>query len=513
MMAQLSLGIDISDDLVSGVAVAGNGRDVRVVSCASVLINNQNETGLAEALPLLLEQLQQNKKEHCDVGLSLSRLSLRNLSLPFTDKKKIKQVLPFELEEQLLFPIEQQIITTAPASLANSDDSATKLLTVAIEKSVLAQHIALFNERGIEPDRFCPADFVLTDRLRKAGEKKDNFFVLYCDISSITTVVVHEGVILFMRRISYPTEVFTNALFAFTGNKINIADPDEAERAVRVLCGSVRRGLDYFSLQQAINLRPDYVVLSGPMLLAQGFQEQIESELGLPGKKCDLIQSGDAVLSADVVKKWLPEIHDRPLALALQAGNRKKDVAFNFRREEFAPPSSLLRSKKQLTGAVLATGLLCALGLGYLFADYQSLQKKYDGLSAKMEQVFRKNFPGINPGRDPLMHMRSKLKEIDTVTVSMPIFTQEKRILVILSDISTRVPASIDLHTAQLIIDQNSVKIKGTTDAFNNVNTIKSLLSKSDRYSEVNIVSATKSKEKNTIRFEIRLQLATGENS
>ncbi|MCI5165128.1 MAG: hypothetical protein D3903_03295 [Candidatus Electrothrix sp. GM3_4] len=65
------------------------------------------------------------------------------------------------------------------------------------------------------------------------------------------------------------------------------------------------------------------------------------------------------------------------------------------------------------------------------------------------------------------------------------------------------------------MIDQDSVKITGTTDAFNNVNTIKNLLTESDRYSEVTIVSATKGNENEGIRFEIKLQLAgvEGENS
>ncbi|MCI5125818.1 MAG: hypothetical protein D3925_15445, partial [Candidatus Electrothrix sp. AR5] len=82
-------------------------------------------------------------------------------------------------------------------------------------------------------------------------------------------------------------------------------------------------------------------------------------------------------------------------------------------------------------------------------------------------------------------------------------------------DISDRIPTSLDLHLTRLIIDQDSVKLTGTTDAFNNVNTIKSLLTESDRYSEVNIVSATKGNENEGIRFEIKLQLTgvEGENS
>jgi general secretion pathway protein L len=271
--------------------------------------------------------------------------------------------------------------------------------------------------------------------------------------------------------------------------------------------------MEYFNLQRRITLQPDYVVLSGPMLLGRGFLEKMESEIGLPCRRCDIARSGAATLSADIAGSWLPALYDTPLVLALRAGNKKKNIVFNFRRDEFARPHQLLRSKKQLAGVALTAGFLFLLVFGYLFMDYKSLQEKHDGLSAKMERVFRKSFPGTDPGRDPLMHMRSKLKEMDTVTVSMPVFSQEKRILVILADISARIPGSIDLHVTRLIIDRDSVKIKGTTDAFNNVNTIKDMLIRSDKYAEVNIVSAAKGKKKEGIRFEIRLRLAPGENS
>ncbi|MCI5144687.1 MAG: hypothetical protein D3923_03990, partial [Candidatus Electrothrix sp. AR3] len=76
-----------------------------------------------------------------------------------------------------------------------------------------------------------------------------------------------------------------------------------------------------------------------------------------------------------------------------------------------------------------------------------------------------------------------------------------------------RIPDSINLQVARMIIDHNSVRIKGTTDAFNNVNTIRDLLSKSARYSDVNIVSATKGKKKEGILLELKLQLAVGGNS
>ncbi|MDU9048336.1 MAG: type II secretion system protein GspL [Candidatus Electrothrix sp. Rat3] len=511
-MARLTFGIDISDDLLSGVALAGNGKEAKAVSCAFCRLDRENK--LAEQLPLLLEELQWPQKGHCDIGLSLSELSLRNITLPFADNKKIEQILPFELDEQLLLPVDQQVIATS-ATMVNSEEEKTQLMTAALEKETLTQYLSLFHEQGLEPDRISPTDFVLAERLTGSDREAENFLLLSCDLSAATMTVIHQGAVICMRHLAYPAEVFTKALFSFDGREVHTDDPDTAAQVVSRVCQSVEQSMDLFRYQFALNLQPDYILLTGPMLLGQGFQEKIEVEIGLPVKRSNLIQADTATLSANIAGQWKPEIFDRPLSLALQAGSRKKTAAFNFRKNEFAPPHYLLRSKKQLVGAAVTVGALFLLSLGYLFIDARQLEKKHDNLSDQMVEVFKASFPRINPSGDPLLHMRSKLQGMDTVSVSMPIFSQKKRVLFVLYDISARLPTSLDLHVTRLIVDQDSVKLTGTTDAFNNVNTIKNLLAESDRYSEVNIVSATKGNADEGIRFEIKLQLAgaEGENS
>jgi general secretion pathway protein L len=504
-MAQQTIGIDISDDLLSAVIVAGRGKDARVLSCASTVL--AEHTTVADELPQLMEQLQW-QDGHCVSGLSLFWFSLRNLFLPFSDEKKVQQILPFELEEQLLSPVDEQIIAT---SVTGKDETGCQLLVAAVEKETIGQYLDIFQAQGLDPDQVFPASFVLAEYLCRTGFEGDDFLLLYCDMGSMTIVICHQGAIPFMRRLSYPEKVFTDTIFSFDGSRIIVSDRQAADEAIAGLCRVVRKSIDYFCLQHDLEIVPNHVVLAGPMSLGEGFKEKIEIELAMGAKICDLVQAGSATLSAEVTGQWQPAVYDRSLSLALQGGAR--GGKFNFRRDQFAAPRYLLRSKKQAIGLALAVAFLLLTVYGYLFIDYQFLKKRHDGLNQRMEQVFIKTFPGASPGKDPLMYMRSRMKGTDTVAVSMPLFTGEKRVLAILADISSLIPASIEIHVVRLVIDQDSVRIKGTTDAFNNVNTIKSLLTKSVRFSEVTIVSAAKAKEKGTIRFELRLQLEPGESS
>lgn len=508
-MAPLSFGIDISNDLLTGVTVTKSGKESKVISCAFYPFDEENQ--LSEQLSLLLEDLNYAGKGHCDIGLALSQLSLRNITLPFTDRKKIEQILPFELDEQLLQPADQQIIATNFA-MVDMEKGESQLMAAALEKKKLGRYLSLLREQNLEPNKICPADFVLAESLTKTDRESDNFIVLTCTTFSATIAVVHQGAVAFMRELPYPTEVFTESLFSFDGQEIHTDDPGKAEQAVKQICRTVEQSIDMFSYQFSQNLEPDYILLTGSMLLSQGFQDKLASEFGLPVKQSNLIHTDSVGLVADIAGQWKPELYDRPLALALQAAKAgRKATAFNFRKDEFALPHYLLGSKKQLLSTALTLGALALLILGYLFGDVQQLSKKHEKLSTQMIQVFQKTFPGVQPSGDPLLHMRSKLQGMDTVSVSMPIFNEEKRVLLILHDISFRIPDEIDLHITRLIIDQDSVKMTGTTDAFKNVNTIKSLLTESTRYTEVNIVSATNGNQDEGIRFEIKLQLTNTE--
>jgi len=499
-MAQHTLGVDISDDLLSAVVVSGGGRDQQVLACASVALEEHDD--LPEVLPALLAQLQWSGGR-CVSGLPLSFFSLRNFVLPFTSEKKIQQILPFELEEHLLTPVSEQIFATAVTGA--TADGGSHLLVAAVEKSTLEHHLATLQARDLDPDIVCPAGFSLAARLCAAGADGQDFLLLHGDVGSMTMVVCQQGKILFMRRLSYPEKVFTDALFSFDGRRVGIRDRQAADAAVSGLCRVVQRSIDSFCFTSGIEVAPDHVILAGPMQLAEGFQEKIEYELGLPCSVCDLVQSGLVTLAAEVSEDWLPAVYDRSLALALLGGS--KHVSLNFRKDEFASKRYLLGSRRQAMGLALAAGALVSMAFGYLVVDYNSLKKKHDSLAGKMEQVFKTTFPEVTRIVYPLVQMRARLQEAQAPAVSIPLFTREKRVLAILADISALVPASLSLHVTRLLIDQDSVKIKGTTDAFNNVNTIKKVLTRSARFTEVNIVSASKAKDKGVIRFEIRLQL------
>ncbi len=499
-MAQLALGIDIGDDILSAVVIEGAGKDAKVLSHAFRLRERKQSNDVTEEISEILQALGHPKVQRCAVGISLSHLSLRNLLLPFQDSKKIEQILSFELEDQLLLPFEAQILA---ATYTAVQENQSIVLAASVEKSLLSEYLAAFHANGLEPERIFPTTFILADRLSRVSHIGNTFLLLCGDLCAMQMVLLHEGEVLFMRPLPWPDTVFTHSIFSYEEQKVKLTEAELLEEVSKELCDQIQRSIDYFCFQNSIHIQPDYFVLTGPIQLCNGVLSIIEEKLELTGRLGDLVW--DSSIVTDM--QWQPAFHDSALALALQAGQRSKDLSLNFRKGEFAVARKFFRSKKQLIGTAVAALLLLGLGLTGLGMDVRKLQQQHTALSSEMERLFRESFPGIQPGPDPLMHMRSRLRTVDTSTVAAPIFTEEKRVIVLLTELSARIPQSIDVKLNRIIIDQQSMRINGTTDAFNNVNIMQRLLSNSDRYSEVTIISATKGRQDDDILFEIRMIL------
>jgi general secretion pathway protein L len=146
---------------------------------------------------------------------------------------------------------------------------------------------------------------------------------------------------------------------------------------------------------------------------------------------------------------------------------------------------------------------------GFLGYDYHRLQQRDKALSDEMVAIFKKTFPGVTKVQDPFVEMQARLKSAQGPASPTSLLFGNKRVIGLLAEVSKLIPVTVALRVSRLAIDRESVLIKGTTDTFNSVETIKSSLSGSAKFKSVQIVSATADKEKKNgaIRFEVQLQL------
>ena len=496
-MKRRALGFDISDDFLAAVVVQQTGQDRRVTACA---FHERGSEDAVEVLPALLAQVGWSGGASA-CGFSLAGVSVRNLSLPFADRRKIDQVLPQELEDQLLTPVDEQVVEYL---VTGEGEGSSSLLVAGVEKQSLRQQLDTLKHGGLSPATITPRNLALAEMLVRGGNMPASFLLLDAGVHALAMVLVHGGKVVFVRHLPYPERMYTEAPFAFAGGLASIVHPTEAMACITAISEDIRRGIGFFGLELGITVQPEQVVLTGSMLPVEELRGRISEVLAQEVVPCSLKRETEITLSAELRTEWQPALFDHALALALQA--LKKKQGMNFRKDEFAPEQLLFTSRPQLIGAA-ALGLLFLVGAGvYLGIDYRGLKKNHDALGAKMEAIFKETFPGATKVVDPLAQMQANIRDIQAPSIATPVFSGNKRVLNILADVSGRIPKDLTIHVTRLVIDQDSVQLKGDTDTFNNVNLIQGNLRKSPLFNDVAIISAAADKESTMIRFELRLQ-------
>jgi len=498
-MGTKSLGIDISDGYITGVVLEQQRKAPILVNRLSLPLPEGED--LAAAIRLLCEQLDW-REGLCVCGLPFSLLSVRNLALPFTDVKKIAQALPFELEEQLIAPLDAVAYDFCPSKRTNE---GSLVVAFAVEKDLLGS--LLGDLQGVvDPDAVTPAMVPLAAQIAARNRDGHNFLLVHADLHSISIALVVENKPVFYRRLSHPEQMILHPPVSFVNGEAKVADRAAAEECVRLLSQAIGRSLDYFRIESKEHSLPEWVALTGPLANMDGMAEILAASLGLPVTTVDLLSLARISCTAEQTEQWLGQQYDRALALSLQGLSRG---GVNLRRLAFAKQRSFYSSRKQLVAALAAAAMLLVGGLAYMGYDYRLLQRRDKALTAEMTAIFKSAFPGVTKVQDPYVEMQARLKSAHGPESPMPLFVADRRTLDLLADVSSRIPATLALRVSRLSIDREAVLIKGTTDTFNSVETIKSLLSASPRYKSVQIVSATADKEKKTgaIRFEVQLQL------
>jgi len=497
-MSKYILGLDVNYTFLAAVVIEQRGKERQIISCDSIVQDRQ--LSLSENLTLLLEKISW-KGGSCICGIPLSDISIRNLTIPFADKKKINQVLSFELEDQLLSPVSKQIVEYVDTG---QTESATHILVTAIEKEKLSTFFAALEQCNIRPDVLGLRLVALAEQTPKINKKSAGIIFLDAGLQSINILFCQQGEVVFLRHLPYPEKMIIASPFNFSEGRAGIINHQEAMECITSICRDINRSLGFFNLENGLELSADKIVLTGCIGQIEEFQEKIQTELGIPVVLSNVREEAGILLGSSAQDKWNPVFHDFALCLAMEG--LKKRHLINFRKDEFSPQQMFFASKGRLLAASIVLTLLISASLIYLGLDYHSLNTRYEEIGGQMQALFKETFPDRTKIRDPLVEMQASIRNIQAPSVAIPVFTGDKRTLNILADISGRIPSSIEIQVSRLVIDQESVQVKGTTNTFNNVNIIQNNMRKSPLYKEVSIISAAADKDSKMIRFELRME-------
>jgi len=483
-MSRKVLGIDIRKESVSAVVVKTSLRESRIDAHAHVPISDsiEGENPFKTALETLCSEIDIDGCD-CVVSISADHFSYRMLQIPFKDAKKIKMVLPFELEPTVPYPVDDLIIDFIDLESAGHSDY-TDVIAVAVPNGELTPYLGTLGAIKIDPEMVTlsglPTALCLANQ---ADAGKDQLFLKIDEALSTLFIVVDGGIKLIR---SFPTPVTEDSKAGSLG-------------------AFVHRTLSSFGELSQSEYQPPVMVVTGSGLNGANFDADISRFLDLPVKRLNFADHLNIPIDGEHNKPWDSALMDNALALALMEIEGIRGL--NFHKGGFAAKKFIVKYKKYL----IKTGILAAAVLTLLFfnviAESYTLNRRIERFNQQITAIFKETFPEIKRIEDPFRQMQIKVREVKKNPAFQNATTSQIISIDILNNISKSISESVTVDIDRMVISPGSVLISGTTDTFEAVDDIKSKLEQIDAFKKVTISSTNKDRSGKEVRFQMKVAL------
>ncbi len=483
-MSRKVLGIDIRNQSLTAVLLNSTLREHHVDDFIHLPYSGPDdpERSLSAALETLKERMDLTGSD-CVVSVPAHQFIFRNMQVPFHNAKKIRLVLPFELEPSLPFAVKDLAIDFQGLNNAQAGDQ-TDLIVAAIEKNQLAPYIEALAAVNIDPEKLTLSGLSVAQCLAHQADPQEDLIFIEIDDSHATLFVLVDGRMQLIRSFPLPA-----------------AGPSRTS----MLCAQTQQTLAAFQETSPLDFEPIEAVINDTADADNKMAEDISKFLEIPVKAASITDRLNIPLKTDAANEWVPGLMDNALALALMEVEGYS--ALNFHKGQFAAQKFLAKHK----GALIKTGILAAAVLVLMFFNLMmkthSLNKRIDAINAQMTQVFKETFPEIKSVRYPFKEMKAKMRETRGNAALQAETGPHVRSIDIINNISEKIPASITVNLKRLVIQPDNVLVSGTTDTYESVDTIKSRLESIQQFEKVTISSANLDRSGKEVQFMLKVDL------
>lgn len=483
-MSRKVLGIDIRNQSLTAVLLNSSLREYHVDDYIHLPFSGPDdlERSLSAALETLTERMDLTGSDYV-VSVPAHQFIFRNMQIPFHNSKKIRMVLPFELEPTLPFAVEDLAIDFHTLNGAPAGNQ-TELIAAAIEKNHLAPYIEALASVNIDPEKLTLSGLPIALCLAHQVDPQEDLLFIEIDDTHATLFVVVGGRLQLIR--SFPL-------------------PATGPTKTSILCAQIQQTLAAFQESSALNFEPIEAVLNGTADVEGEMTAAIAKVLEIPVKVASVAERLNIPLATDTESQWIPGRMDNALALALMEVEGYE--ALNFHKSQFAGQKFIAKHKS----ALIKTGILAAAVLVLMFFNLMmnthTLNKRIDAINHQMTQIFKETFPEVQTVRYPFQEMQAKMRETKGNAALQAETGPHVRSIDIINNISEKIPANMTVNLNRLVIQPENVLISGTTDTYDAVDAIKSRLEQIQQFKKVSISSANIDRSGKEVQFMLKVVL------
>ena len=474
-MAKHTLALDIKAHGIDWVLLRAGLRKVTIEKSGQLVcrLEDAEKPGAVAALKGLRDAIASPGLK-CIAAIEGHGLFARCLNVPFRDRRKVRQILPLELEATL--PVAIDALAMDFQMVGNG--GAPKVLSAAMTKTQIDFYLQLLREAGLDPMLMTFSGLPAAMLLAAGPLGEQPTLLIEGDSDHSILFVIGNHRLQFLRSWTPPATVDEPMI------RLKQAIEQTHEAIVQVFGDQLPLGNIFLTPRTARHFAPEALAAA------------LECEVAV----FDLTRSSPTTLTGELAGGYGQG------ALALGLYEPMAEKGFNFFRGTFPLKRFVQQHRKQFirTGALAA--VMVILFLTSIFFDIRRNDARAQSLKQAAEATLKETFPDIRNIVNPLQQMIVKLREARADNLASPRGAQATKID-ILRAISQSLPPRLDIHVVQLVAGAERVQINGTTGTFEAVNEAKGHLEKSGFFDTITIVSANMDQRAGRVRFRLSADL------
>jgi general secretion pathway protein L len=507
------LGLDLGTHSLKGVEFRQTLRGLEAVQLRS-LPRGSAELPLSELVRRFVE-LHRFSVEHVVAAVPGERLSMRRLSFPFRERRKLTQAVPFAVEEELPFELDDVVVDW---EIVGGDRSQADVRAVVAPRGEVSELIALLDQAGCAP-RTLEAEGLVLANLAAVFDLPGRRLMLDLGHSKTTCCLLEDGRALASRTVRVGGRHLTEAIAADRGLSFEEAERAKCEEGLfgaRLddLPPQTGKTLERIAIEVVRSLgaweellsggRPEGITLFGGTALLDRIDAFLSERTGIPATRLSLPRPGQ---DAGLVAGGPPILFAPAIALGLR-GTALASTGMNFCRDEFAvrlDVSRALRPFRTSAWLAAAAALLWLVSIGtrtVLDARHAS------ALEEQAVRLYAQAFPGAPAPQDPATAMRQAVQSAHARAEFLGVYRGNLSALDLLSEISGRAPRDLDIALEELSIDRQLVRMRVQARSFEAADRLGAELKKFAPFAGARIGAIDTDKKTGAKRFDVTIGLA-----
>jgi type IV pilus assembly protein PilM len=525
-MSQDIIGLDMGTHTIKATVLRSGWKGFEFVGFFQKRVESDETLSQKECLALTLERLfSENRMERQAVVVSVPGLavSVRTITLPFTDRRKIARVVPFEVEGYIPFGLEDVVVSY---HVLEQEGGKTRLLAAALRKEFLRESLEVLNQIGVTP-RVVDVDFMALFNLTQGALKGVDGCYAVVDMGETKTSVciVHDQSLGFGRSIPIAGQAVTRAIekeFSLSTEEAQQLKENEGflplgpqkslgeeqrrmghavESVLAPLTQEIARTFHAFEAEA--QKKVGRVFLCGGTAQLTNLSEYLTEKMELPVDPLPLMPSGGPTLDPRD-----PIIMAHAYGLGMRAVTDGRCSQINFMKDEFTYRTEIRGMRRKIIYIGVSLAIILALFVFDGVHRYVEKKQRYNELKGEIHRVFKEVFPRakqVGAERQQMSGQIRALRKEFQALVSLG--GSPLTALDLIREVTERTPTGVKVDVNAFSFDAEKARISGRTDSFESVDRILKALQGLDLFESVTLSNAKVDAKDNKVDFKLSISL------